>query len=83
MTPFIRVARGVKHAVHRNRCLRVLVKHRIRKAPNQTTSIALMNDGIYLRPSSDACNTRIDRTQELLTQSGSTPPVPGIGVRNV
>jgi hypothetical protein len=66
LTPFIWVARGMKHGVYGDRCLGVLVKHCIGKTPYQAAAIALMNQRTHPRLPADAFNTCIEGTQELL-----------------
>jgi len=71
LAPFVRVARGMKYGVDRDRRFQRLVKHGIWKATYQRATVTLMNDGVNRGSTPDAFQTRIDRTQELLTQSGS------------
>lgn len=46
--PFVRVARGMKYGVDRDRSLRRLVKHGVWKAAYQGATVALVNDRVYL-----------------------------------
>src|ERR1035437_1247808 len=83
LAPFVRVARGMKYGVDRDRRLRLLVQHGVWKATYQGAAVALVNDRVHLGSAPDAFQTRIDRTQELLTQSGSAAFIPDVGFCNV
>ena len=83
LAPFVRVARRMKYGVDRDRGLRRLVKHGVWKATYKGATVALVNDRVHLGSAPDAFQTRIDRSQELLTQSGSAALIPDVGFCNV
>src|ERR1039457_1457563 len=83
LAPFVRVARGMKYGVDRDHRLRLLVEHGVWKPTYQGATVALVNDRVHPGLTPDAFHTRIDRTQELLTQSGSAAFVPDVGFCNV
>ena len=67
LAPFVPVARSMEYA-----CAR-LVKHGVWKATYQRATVALVNDRVHVGSAPDAFQTRIDRTQELLTSSALRP----------
>ncbi len=48
VTPFVRVARGMKDGVDRDLLPRRLVKHGVWKAPYKGATVALVNDRVHL-----------------------------------
>src|ERR1035438_9252879 len=83
LAPFVRVARGMKYGVDRDRRLRLLVEHGVWKPTYQGATVALVNDRVHPGLTPDAFHARIDRTQELLTQSDSAAFIPDVGFCNV
>jgi hypothetical protein len=73
----------MKYGVDRDRRLRLLVEHGVWKTTYQGATIALVNDRAHLGSAPDALQTRIDRTQEILTQSGSAAFIPDVSFCNV
>src|ERR1035437_1744033 len=61
LAPFVRVARGMKYGVDRDRRLRLLVQHGVWKATYQGAAVALVNDRVHLGSAPDAFQTRIDQ----------------------
>ena len=58
-------------------------KDRVRKASYQGSAIILMNERVHLGMVADSFHTRINRTQELLSQPDSSTLVPDISFRNI
>src|SRR5437660_1036530 len=73
----------MKYGVDRDCRLRRLVKHGVWKATYEGAAVALVNDRVHLGSAPDAFQTRLDRTQELLTQPGSAAFIPDVGFCNV
>ncbi len=83
LAPLVRIVGGMEYGVDRNPRLQPLVEHGIWKATYQRAAAALMNDGENRGSTPDAFQTRIDRTQELLTESSSSAVLPNVGLRNL
>ena len=83
LAPFVRVAGRVKDGVDGYRPLCILVEYSIWKAPYQGAAIGLINHGVQLRLSTDAFQTRIHRTQELLSQPRSPTFIPTVSLGDV
>ena len=73
----------MEDGVDRDRRRRLLVEHCVWESPYQGATVVLVNDRIHLRSAPDAFQTRIDRSQELLTQSEPATLIPDAGFRNV
>jgi hypothetical protein len=79
LSPFVRIAGSVEHAVDGHRSFRVFVEDCIRKAANQPPAIIVVDDRVHVRRAADCFNAGINASQDLFTQAGAAALLPGVG----
>ncbi len=81
LTPFVGIARSVKHTVDGYRVPNMLVEDGIRKATDQAP--AIVDDSVQLWGTADCFNTSINTTQKLFTQTAALTFIPAVSLREV
>jgi len=83
LTPFVRIARGVKYAVDDYPAFYILVEDCIRKAAHQPSPIVLVEDIMRLGRAADRFKARLYAAKKLFYQAGPPTLVPGIAFCDV
>jgi len=83
LTPLLGVTRVVKDAVDCHHILRIFVENRVRKAPDQSPSIILIDHYVHFRVATYRLNASIDASREVFTEARTPAFIPRVGLKDI